>query len=177
MIVLVILVLIVVAGMGYAKYQGTRALTFTHVDVTGLTLDEIVATGSKASGSLAGRLTGNTPTARRTADGGAEWQAQIQGSVMEFRAEPLQNAQGYRVGGAATMMRIAQTRIGSDQGIWGLSKAISNAIYRVLGIPRNPSALVRRRNRVLRAITNAGTVLESAAPQFAAVEDPGTASS
>jgi hypothetical protein len=96
---------------------------------------------------------------------------------MEFTAQPLPNGLGYRVGGAATMMRIAQTRIGSDQGIWGLSKAISNAIYRVLGIPHNPSALVRRRNRVLRAITNAGTALDSATPQYMAVEEPGNAPS
>ena len=60
-------------------------------------------------------------------------------------------------------MKIAQTRIGSDRGIWGLSKAISNAIYRMLGIPHNAPALVRRRTRVLRAIANAGKVLDPVA--------------
>jgi hypothetical protein len=55
MIVLVLLVLIIIAGLGWAKYQGTKALTFMHVDVTGLSLEEIVAIGGKASGSLAGR--------------------------------------------------------------------------------------------------------------------------
>jgi len=176
MIVLILLVLIVIAGMGWVKYQGTKALTFTHVDVTGLSLDEIVAIGSKASGSLTGRLTGNTPTGRRTGNGGAEWQAQIQGSVMEFSVQPLPDGRGYRVGGVATLMRIAQVRMGSNQGIWGLSKAISNAIYRVLGIPHNPSALVRRRNRVLRAIANGGTAINAAAPQYSAVEEPRNAS-
>jgi hypothetical protein len=176
MIVLVIFVLIVIGGLGWAKYQGTKALTFRNVDVTGLSLDEIVAIGSKASGSLAGRLRGNMPAARRTGNGGAEWQVQVQGSVMEFSVQPLPNGQGYRVGGAATLMRIAQVRMGSNQGIWGLSKAISNAIYRVLGIPHNPSALVRRRNRVLRAVANGGTVIEAATPQYPAVEEPGNAS-
>lgn len=59
-------------------------------------------------------------------------------------------------------MRVAQNHIGSNQGIWGLSKAITNAIFRMLGIPHNSPALVRRRKRVLRAIADAGTVLESA---------------
>lgn len=158
MLFLLIIVLIVVGGLGYQKFRGNQALTFLHIDVTGLTLDEIVAIGSKASGSLAGRLIGNKPAVRRMADR-AEWASQIQGSIMSFSAEPLPNGGGYRVGGAASLMRIAQTNIGSNQGIWGLSKAISNAIYRALGIPHNASALVRRRNRVLRAITNSGTVI------------------
>lgn len=161
MIFLVIIILIVVVGLGYQKYRGNQALTFTHIDVTGLTLDEIVNIGSKASGSLAGRLVGSVPGARRVGDG-AEWHAQIQGSVMAFRAEPLPGGSGYRVGGAATKMKIAQNRIGSNQGIWGLSKAITNAVFRMLGIPHNSPALVRRRARVLRAIANAGTVLEPA---------------
>ena len=69
MIVLLVLILIVVAGLGYQKYRGNQALTFTHIDVTGLTLDEIVRIGSKASGSMVGRLAGSTPTARRVDDG------------------------------------------------------------------------------------------------------------
>jgi hypothetical protein len=170
MIVLIIMILIVVAGLGYQKYRGNQALTFTHVDVAGLTLNEIVQTGSKASGSMVGRLAGNTPTARRINDG-AEWHAQIQGSVMSFSAAPLPDGSGYRVGGVSSKIRIAQTRIGSDRGIWGLSKAISNAIYRMLGIPHNASALVRRRNRVLRAIANSGKVLDSAAARIPAVND------
>jgi hypothetical protein len=153
MIFLVVIILIIVAGIGYQKFRGNQALTFMHIDVTGLTLDEIVKIGGKASGSLAGRLVGSTPNARRVVDG-AEWHAQIQGSVMSFRAEPLPDGGGYRVGGAASKMRIGQTRIGSNQGIWGLSKAITNAIWRLLGIPHNAPALVRRRKRVLRAIAN-----------------------
>jgi hypothetical protein len=160
MIILLLIVLIVVGGLAYQKYRGTQALTFTHIDVAGLTLDQILEIGGKASGSLTGRLTRSRPVVRRTGDG-AEWQAQIQGSVMTFSAEPLRGTSGYRVGGAATKMRIAQVGIGSNQGIWGLSKAISNAIYRVLGIPHNSPALVRRRKRVLNAIANAGTVLNS----------------
>jgi hypothetical protein len=164
MIFLLIIVLIVVAGLAYQKWRGTQALTFTHVDVAGLTLDEILAVGGKASGSLAGRLTGSRPAARRTRDG-VEWQAQIQGSVMSFSAQPLPGGSGYRVGGAATKVRMAQTRIGSNQGIWGLSKAISNAIFMALGIPHNSPALVRRRKRVLSAIANAGTVLDPVSGQ------------
>lgn len=161
MIVLLVIVLIVVGGLAYQKYRGTQALTFTHIDVAGLTLDQILEIGGKASGSLAGRLAGSRPAMRRTGDE-AEWQAQIQGSVMSFSAEPLPDGSGYRVGGAATKMRLAQVRIGSDRGLWGLSKALSNAIYQILGIPHNSPALVRRRKRVLSAIANAGTVIGSA---------------
>jgi hypothetical protein len=160
MIYLIIIILIVVAGLGYQKYRGNQALTYTHIDVTGLTLDEIVKIGGKASGSLAGRLGRGISNGRVVGDG-AEWSAQIQGSVMSFTAEPLPDGSGYRVGGAATTIRIAQNHIGSNQGIWGLSKAITNAIFRMLGIPHNSPALVRRRRRVLRAIANAGTLLES----------------
>lgn len=172
MIYLIIIILILVGALGYQKYRGSQALTFTHIDVSGLTLDEIVNTGVKASGSLAGRLVGSMPNARRVGDG-AQWDVQIQGSVMSFSAEPLPGGRGYRVGGAATKMRIAQTRIGSNQGLWGLSKAISNAIYKMLGIPHNSPALVRRRKRVLRTIANAGTILEAAPPAVPAADRSG----
>jgi hypothetical protein len=167
----VLLILVVVVGLGYQKYRGNQALTFTHIDVSDLTLDEIVNIGCKASGSLAGRLVGSMPSARRTEDG-AEWQAQIRGSVMSFSAAPLPNGIGYRIGGAATKMRVAQVHIGSDQGIWGLSKAMSNAIYRALGIPHSPGALVQRRKRVLRAIANAGTALEPSPAALPAAGGP-----
>jgi hypothetical protein len=170
MIFLVLLVILVIGGLGYQKYLGTKALTFTHVDVTGLSLDEIIAVVGKAAGSLTGRLTGNVPSVRRNGDA-AEWQAQIQGSVMAFSAEPLPGG-GYRVGGAAVKMRVAQVRFGPDQGLWGLSKAMSNAIYRLLGIPHNSSALVRRRKRVLNAVSCAGIVIESATMRSAIPENP-----
>jgi hypothetical protein len=161
MIVVIIFLLLFAALIGYQKFRGVQALTFTYVDVSGLALEEIVAIGTRASGSLAGRLTGGTPTAQRVNDG-AEWQAQIQGSVMAFRVTPLPNRTGYRVGGAATKMRIARTNIGSDQGIWGISKAMSNGLMAILGIPHNSPALVHRRKRVLRAVANAGTVIPQA---------------
>lgn len=163
MIVVIAIVLLFVALIGYQKFRGIQALTFTHVDISGLALEEIVTIGTKASGSLAGRLTGAAPTARRTGDG-VEWQAQIQGSVMAFRVTPLANGSGYRVGGAATKMRIARTNLGSNSGIWGISKAMSNGLMVILGIPHNSPALVHRRNRVLRAVANAGTVIPPAAP-------------
>jgi hypothetical protein len=161
MIVVIVLLLLFVALIGYQKFRGMQALAFTHIDISDLALEEIVAIGTKASGSLAGRLMGGTPTARRVNDG-AEWQAQIQGSIMAFRVTPLPGGNGYRVGGAATKMRIARTNIGSNQGIWGISKAMSNGLMAILGIPHNSPALVRRRNRVLRAVANAGTVIPPA---------------
>jgi hypothetical protein len=161
MIFLVLIIVIFAAALGYQKFRGVQALTFTHVDVTGLTLEEMVQIGGKASGSLAGRLTGGMPNARRV-DGGAEWETRIQGSVMSFSVEPLPAGGGYRVGGAATKMRISQNNIGSNQGTWGMSKAITNALFRMMGIPHNAPALVRRRKRVLQAVANSGTVLQSA---------------
>jgi hypothetical protein len=132
MLFFIILVIIIAVAMGYQKYRGVQALTFTHIDVAGLALDDIVAIGTKASGSLAGRLTRSMPIAQQ-ADGGAEWRAQIQGSVMSFTVSPLPNGQGYRVGGVATVVRIGQNRFGSNRGTYGLAKAITNAIFRMLG--------------------------------------------
>jgi hypothetical protein len=172
MIVLIIVLLAFVALLGYQKFRGMQALTFTHVDISGLTLEEIVAIGTKASGSLGGRLMGGVPTARRTSNG-VEWQAQIRGSVMAFRVTPLPSGTGYRVGGVATKMRIARTNIGSDNGIWGISKAMSNGLMVLLGIPHNSPALVHRRNRVLRAVANAGAVI----PQAPAIPVAGGANS
>jgi hypothetical protein len=172
MIIVILFLLLFVAAMGYQKFRGTQALTFTHVDISDLTLEEVIAVGTKASGSLVGRLTGGTPNVRRVNDG-AEWQAQIQGSVMAYRVMPLPNGAGYRVGGVATKMRIAQTRIGSNQGIWGMSKAMSNGLMAILGIPHNSPALVRRRNRVLRAVANAGAALPQAPAAPVASGDDG----
>ncbi len=94
---------------------------------------------------------------------------------MSFSATLLPDGNGYRVGGAATRMRIGQTRIGSDRGTWGLSKAITNAIFRALGIPHNAPALVRRRKRVLRAVANAGTIIEATPAAAAVAEEPNDA--
>ena len=69
MIFLILIILIVVGGLGYQKFRGNQALAFTFVDVTGLTLDEITTIGTKSSRSLAGRIIGSVPAARRTADG------------------------------------------------------------------------------------------------------------
>jgi hypothetical protein len=161
MIFLILIILIVVGGLGYQKFRGTQALAFTFVDVTGLTLDEITTIGTKSSRSLAGRITGAAPAVRQTADR-AEWTLQTRGGEMAFRVDPLPGGAGYRVGGAATAVRIGQTTIGSNRGTWGLAKAMSNAIYRALGIPQNASQLVSRRKRVLGAITAAGTVVAPA---------------
>jgi hypothetical protein len=171
-----VVVLAFIATLAYQKYRGNQALTFTHVDITGLSLDEIVAIGSKASRSLSDRLTRRAPAVRRVGSG-VEWQVQIHGSVMAFSAKPLPDGDAYRVGGAATRMRIAQTNIGSNRGVWGLSKAMTNGIYRTLGIPQNPSALVRLRKRVLREIAHAGILTQPIPPQYLSPAEPtGTAS-
>jgi hypothetical protein len=173
-IFVIVIFLAFVAGLGYAKYRGAQALTFIYVDVAGLTLDEIIKIGTEASRSLTGRLSRSIPPVRRT-ENVAEWQAQIQGSVMSFSVKGLPGGKGYRIGGSATKMRIAQTRIGSNTGTWGLSKAISNAICRALGIPHNASALVARRKRVLRAVAKAGTLIQPSLgqqPSAMSVETP-----
>ena len=162
MIYLIIIVLIAILPLAYQKYMGNRAMTFTYINVAGLTLDEIIAIGTKASGSLAGRLTGNAPVVRRSASG-ATWDAQSRGGILSFQVEALPDGSGYRVGGAASSLKVAEVRIGSDRGIWGLSKAISNSIYRLLGIPKHASSLAHRRKRALRAIANAGSVVQPAA--------------
>jgi hypothetical protein len=168
---IVIIVLACVAGLGYQKFRGIQALTFTHIDLTGLSLDEIAEIGGKTSRSLGDRLTGRTPAVRRSGSS-AEWDVQVRHSVMAFSARPLPDGQGYRVGGAATKMRIAQANIGSDRGYWGLSKAMANGLYRTLGIPENSGSLVSLRKRVLRAIANAGTVIEPMPPQPADPAEP-----
>jgi hypothetical protein len=170
-IFIVIILLVCVAGLGYLKFRGIQALTFTHIDLTGLSLDEIVAIGGNASRSLGDRLTGRTPAARR-AGSGAEWSVGVRHSVMAFSVKPLPDDKGYRVGGVATKMRVAQVNFGSDRGYWGWSKAMTNGIYRMLGIPENAPGLVRLRKRVLRAIANEGTLIPAAPPQYLPQMEP-----
>ena len=40
MIYLIVLIIIIVLGLGYQKFRGAQALTFTYIDVAGLSLDE-----------------------------------------------------------------------------------------------------------------------------------------
>jgi hypothetical protein len=162
-IFIVILVLVVVLGLGYQKFRGIQALTFTHVDITGLSLDEIVAIGTKASRSLSDRLTHRKLAARRI-NSGAGWDVAIRGSVMAFSVNLLPDSKGYRVGGVATKLRIAYTPLGAN--LFAMAHAMTNCILRLFGIPRNASQLVALRKRVLRAIANEGAVIQAPPPQY-----------
>lgn len=163
MAVLVFLVLIAVGGIVWLKYQGGRAMNMIYTDVRHLTLNEIVDVGTRASGSFlqravtaGGRLDrtlGRVPV-RATDAGDAEWEITSRGGVMAITVTKLPEEPGYRVGGAASAMRIAQ-RSTSFGGIWGMSTAMTNAIFAALGVPHNPGRLIRQRKRVLQAVETA----------------------
>lgn len=169
MIVIVFLMLIVIGGIIWLKYQGGRATSMIYTDVRCLTLSEIIDIGTRASGSFlqravtaGGRLDRSLGRVRvrATGDSDAEWEITSRGGVMAITVTKIPGKPGYRVGGAASVMRIAQ-RSTTFGGIWGMSTAITNAIFAVLGVPRSPGRLIRQRKRVLQAVETADRTRQS----------------
>ncbi len=156
------MIVILVGGIGFVKYQGVRASTPEHIDVDRLSLERIAEIGARSAGLLGsrtrpgGRLERAVPRAqvRRGPNGTAEWDVSSRGGVMRFRIEPRPNAAGLRVVGAAMKQRLA-VRNSMAGGVWGLSSAIWDAMCRLLGIPKHPGLLLAQRKRVFKAIARA----------------------
>lgn len=151
--ILILFLVLLIAPLVLLKYLGSRALRPVEIEVSGLTLEQIVDVGTRSSHSWARRLLGR-PDAQNTADGGAEWLIRSGAGVMGVRVTP--SPSGYRITAHALTMRIAQhegwINLGTD---WGRAKMLTNWLFAALGIPHNPRKLLRQRGRVLRAITRA----------------------
>lgn len=157
LIVIIVLVVLFVVLLGWVKYQGVRAFSTEHIVVDGLSIEQIAQIGVKKSGSLAARLvSGSTSDARvrRTAQG-LEWEAHSKAGVMNFRVSARAGRNGVEVSAWASKQTLSQRQVPS-RGTYALATEIVNALFRMLGVPRNPGYLLRQRRRVLRAIAAAG---------------------
>ena len=154
--ILVLILVILIAPLALLKYLGNRVMRPVEIEVSGLSLEEVIDIGTRASHSWARRLLGR-PAARHTVDGGAEWHIRSGAGVMGVRVTP--SPDGYRVVAQALTMRIAQHEgwINLDTD-WGRAKLLTNWLFALLGIPHNPRKLLRQRGRVLRALPRASTV-------------------
>lgn len=165
--ILLILLLALVLDLGFLKYMGIRAMRIVSITVSGLTLDEVVAIGTRSSHSFPRRMFGR-PTARSTADGGAEWDIRSRAGIMTVRVAPVSATQGagFEVSAWASSARLAQapgvvTWTENARGRivhmsdWNKAKVLTNYLFKALNIPHNARKLLRQRRRVLRALRKA----------------------
>jgi hypothetical protein len=165
MIIILILIVALVAPLGYHRYMGVRAMRPVAIEVTGLTLDQITDIGTKASAGVVKRMLGR-PQTYRTPDGAVEWQARSSGGVMIFNVTPLPGNAGFRVTSQATTLKAAYVPGYADHRTsYGRAKILTNLICKMLRIPQNARQLLRRRRRALRAIAAAGQPVSAPSPQ------------
>lgn len=141
----------------HLKRREVVARTPEHIDV-GIPAGRAVEIGVKASGSLlhrmarsGGRLesTSSRPAVNPIGNGAFEWRVVTKGGVLVFQGIPRSG--GARVECWAEEVFLAQ--FGRNlTGIFALGFAVTNAFYRMIGLPRDPGGLIRRRRRVLRAV-------------------------
>jgi hypothetical protein len=156
--ILLIFVLAIALPLGYHKYMGVRAMSPVYIDVSGLTAEQIVDIGTKASTPAVKRLLGR-PQSYPSEEGGIRWDVGGRGGVMSFLVTALPDG-GFRVTGRATAVMTAHAPGGINlDTTWGRSKMWSLLICKILGIPHNARQLLRRRRRALRAIAGAGQVI------------------
>ena len=156
MLFIFILLLALAASLGYHRYMGVHAMRPDSVEVSGLTLDQIIDIGTKASMGVVKRMLGR-PQAYQTPDGAMEWQTQSKGGAMIFRVTPLSGGAGYRVEGWADKVWVARVSGQMDhRTAVGQARILTNVLCKALGIPQNARQLLRRRRRALRAIAQAG---------------------
>ncbi|HEU5028563.1 MAG TPA: hypothetical protein VFV01_26865 [Spirillospora sp.] len=145
------------ATIVYAKRRAATAMARRYVDAA-VPVPQALEVGVKASGSLlhrvaktGGRLESMSGRAEVIPLGGGahEWRVRSKDGVVIFQVVP--HGGGSRVEGWADEVTIAQFGT-TATGIFGLGFALGNALYRALGVPRNPGRLIRRRRRVFRAV-------------------------
>jgi hypothetical protein len=184
--VIIIFLIAIVVALGLLKWMGMRAMSWRYVEVSGLTAAEIADIGTKASESMLRRMRGRAKV-YQLPDGALAWSAKNGGGVLSFIVTPLPNGQGYRVGGRAEELKVAQQRVvvegwvgRNGETILDLrsdylkAKILVNWIFWKLGIPSNARALLMRRHKTLNAIVRAGAPagIPAAAPAPAPVEPP-----
>jgi len=159
MIFIIVLLLVVALGLGYHRYMGVRAMAYRSIDVSGLTQDQIIDIGVRASTPAIKRMLAR-PQPYRTPEGDLAWSVGGRGGVMTFRVQPLPEGRGFRVGGAATEIRTAHMPGAADlKTDWGRAKHLTNWMCYVLHIPHNARQLLRRRRRAFHAIGRAGQLI------------------
>jgi hypothetical protein len=116
-----------------------------YIEVSGVTLDQVIDIGTKASiPALKGML--GRPQTSRSQEGDIRWGVQSKGGLMIFRIRTLPDGRGFRVEGWAEEVRAASA--------WDLLNP-----YAADGRARQ---LVRRRRRTLNAIARAGQAVTPA---------------
>jgi hypothetical protein len=159
--IIFLLLLLVALGLplGYHRYMGVRAMTPVSIDVNGLTLEQIVDIGTKASTPALKRLAGR-PQSYQTPEGEVGWDVGGSGGVMTFLIRALPSG-GFRVTGRATTVMTAHApgRTINLETTFGRAKFWTVIVCRILHIPHNARQLLRRRRRALDAIGRAGAVI------------------
>lgn len=159
MVYLLILPLLLALALACHGYMGRRAMRSVCIEVGGLTLEQLIDIGAKASASVARRMFGGSKSFRYP-DGAVGCYTVSRGGVMTFRVEPLPNGSSFRVSASAMTMKGARMRgYMNSETNWGRAKILTNWLCLILGIPRNAWVLLRRRRRALRAIKRAGTAI------------------
>ena len=166
-VILLILFLLLAFEVGLLKYMGMRAMRIVSITVSGLTLDQVVAIGTRSSHSFPRRMFGR-PTARQTEDGGAEWNIRSRAGVMTVHVAPVSAgeaaefevsawASSARIGHAPGAITWTENQRGDVVHIssWNMAKVMTNVLCKSLNIPHNARKLLSQRRRVLRAIRRA----------------------
>jgi hypothetical protein len=165
---IVVLLIVIVVVLGLLKWMGMRAMSWRYIEVSGLTPEQITEIGTKASESALRRMRGRAQVYQQP-DGTLTWYAKNGGGALAFIVTPLANGQGYRVGGRAEELKVAQQRVVIEgwtgrngetildlRSDWLKSKILVNWIFWKLGIPSNARSLLLRRRKTLNAIERAG---------------------
>jgi hypothetical protein len=169
-LIIVIFLIILVVPIAMLKLLGMRAQKFIYIDVGGLSMEQIVDIGTKASETALRRLRGRAQTYTLD-DGGVLWNAKCNGGYVTFVVKPLADGSGFRVGAHSPRPKdIKMYGVADLTTDYGRTKFFLYRLLWMMGIPHNPRALLFRRWRGLNAIKRAGTPI-AATP----VEVPGGA--
>jgi hypothetical protein len=173
--ILVVLIALFVGEVALLRYMGVRAMRPSGIQVQALTLDEIVAVGTKVSNSRMKRIF-TKPKPQHLPDGSVAWPIRSKAGEMVVVVGPASGG-GYEVLAAATTVMAARLPGYADPDTdWGRSKIIATWFCARLGIPQNARKLLWQRRRVMKAISRAElrAVARSAASSGPAVS-PGPA--
>ncbi|HEX3961179.1 MAG TPA: hypothetical protein VHZ03_31930 [Trebonia sp.] len=168
---IIIILLAFVVALALLKGLGMWAQRMVYIEVHGLTLEQVIDIGTKASESAFRRLRGRAKVFNFR-DGSVGWNARCAGGAITYIVTPLEDGSGFRVGAAALAQKAIKMYGVADLSTdYGRTKFFLYRIMWAMGIPHNPRALLWRRWRGLNAIKRRGTPIQ-AAPQAAPVPAP-----
>jgi hypothetical protein len=167
MIIYILLALVI--ALALLKGLGMWAQRMVYIEVHGLTLEQVIDVGTKASESAFRRLRGRAKVFTFH-DGSVGWNARCAGGAITFIVTPLEDGSGgFRVGAAALAQKAIKMYGVADLSTdYGRTKFFFYRMMWAMGIPHNPRALLWRRWRGLNAIKRRGTTPIQPAPQAAA---------